>query len=95
MAEDHRTPGAEVVDVAVAIGVGEPGTLGALNEGRFAAYGAKGANGRVDSAGEKALRTLLQGLGAGAGLGAHGVFSLAYELHYEQSAIARNGFYDL
>jgi hypothetical protein len=42
VAEDHGAPGAEVVDVAVAVGVVEVGALGALDEGRRAADGAEG-----------------------------------------------------
>ncbi len=69
VAQDHRPPGAEVVDVAVAVGVGEPGALGALDKRRRAAHRAKGPHRRVDAAGEKALRALLEGLGTGAGGG--------------------------
>ncbi len=45
VAQDHGAPGAEVVDVAIAVGVDEIGALGALNEGRSAANGAEGAHG--------------------------------------------------
>ena len=80
MAQNHRSPGAEVVDVAVAVGIGEPGALGGGDEGRCAADGAKGPHGRVDAAGEVALGALLEGLGAGVcrcrGRGTHDGFSI-------------------
>ncbi len=66
VAQNHRSPGAEVVDVAIAVGVVEGCALGALDEGRRAADGAKGADRRVDAAGEEALGALLQDLGSGA-----------------------------
>jgi hypothetical protein len=53
VAEDHGTPGAEVVDVAVAVGIGEPCALGSFYEGRRAADRSKGTNRRVDAAGKK------------------------------------------
>ena len=65
MAEDHRSPGAEIVDVAIAVGVEEPRTLGALHERRSAAHGSKCADRGVDAAGEEALGALLEGLGTG------------------------------
>ena len=66
VAEDHRPPGAEVVDVAVAVGVGEPRALGVGDERRGSADGAEGPDGRVDAAGEVSLGALLEGLGSGA-----------------------------
>ena len=65
VAQNHRAPGAEVVDVAVAVGVVEIRALGALDEGRRAAHGAKGAHRRVDAAGKVALGALLEGPGNG------------------------------
>jgi len=41
VAEDHRTPGTEVVDIAIAIGIEEVGALGAINEWRRAAHRAE------------------------------------------------------
>jgi len=67
VAEDHGTPGAEVVDVAVAVGVGEVGSLSALDKGGGSADGFECADGGVDAAGEEALGALLEGLGTGAG----------------------------
>ena len=53
MAQNHRPPGAEVVDVPVAVGVDEPRALGALNKWRRAAHGVKGPHRRIDAAGKK------------------------------------------
>ena len=61
--EDHGAPGAEVVDVAIAVGIGKPGALCAREERRRSAHSAEGAHGRVHTAGEKALCTLLKGMG--------------------------------
>ena len=90
VAEDHRTPGAEVVDIAIAVGVDEVGALGALDEWRRAAHGAKGPHRRVDAAGKEALGAFLERLGTGVlwgvnfgapnfggpDLGGHGGFSI-------------------
>ena len=51
VAADHRAPGAHVVDVALAVDVEHVGAFGVLEEDRLAAHGRKGANGRVDPAG--------------------------------------------
>jgi hypothetical protein len=70
VAQDHRAPGADVVDVALAFGVPDVGALRALDEARRAADGAEGAHGRVDAAGDDALGAFEQGLVAVAhGLG--------------------------
>ena len=60
VAEDHRPPGADVVDVALAVGVAEVRALGARDEARRAADGAEGAHRRVDAAGDDALGALEQ-----------------------------------
>ena len=60
VAEDHGPPGAEEVEVAVAVRVAEVGALGVGEERGIAADGAKGAYGRVDSAGEEVFGALLQ-----------------------------------
>ena len=65
MAEDHGAPGAEEVEVAVAIFVKEVGPLGVSHERRVAAYGAEGADRRVDSSGKEFFGALLQVMGAG------------------------------
>ena len=69
VAQDHRPPGAEIVDIAVAVGVGEPGALSAFDKRRRAAHRAEGPHGRVDAAGEEALGALLEGLGTGVRMG--------------------------
>src|SRR5204862_342169 len=50
VAEDHRAPGADVVDVALALGVDDGRALGAGDEARRAADGAEGAHRGVDAA---------------------------------------------
>ena len=49
--ENRRAPGADVVDVFVAIDVPDLGALGAIDEKRLAPETAKGAHGRVDATG--------------------------------------------
>ena len=58
VAQNHRAPGADVVGIALAVGVPHIGALGAADKARRAAYGLKGAHRRVDAAGNN---------GAGAG----------------------------
>ena len=53
MAQDHRAPGAEVVDVAVAVRVVEISALGAFDKRRRAAHRAESPHRRVDAAGKK------------------------------------------
>src|SRR5207253_10729666 len=65
VAEDHGTPGAEEVEVAVAVGVEEICALGVGHERRIAAYCAKGPHGRVDASGEESFGTKLQLAGTG------------------------------
>src|SRR4051812_30833847 len=67
VAEDHGTPGAEEIEVAVAVFIVEPGAFGVSDEWRLAADGAKGAYGRVDSAGEDRFGLLLQKVRSGVG----------------------------
>ena len=55
VAEDVRAPGADVVDVGLAIDVLDAAALGAADEERFAADVAEGADGRVDAAGDEGL----------------------------------------
>ncbi len=65
VAQEHGAPGAEEVDVAVAVGVGQEGAFGTGDEGRMAAHGAKCANRRINTAGQKALRAGLELGGTG------------------------------
>src|SRR5690606_37578212 len=58
LADDHRTPGPEVVDVAAALDVPHVGALGAGDESRRAADRAKSAHGGVHTADQDALRAL-------------------------------------
>ena len=51
VAEQHRSPRPDQVDVALAVGVGEPGALGADHEARRAAHRPERAHRRVDPAG--------------------------------------------
>jgi len=53
--DDHRTPRADVVDVAVAIDVEQIGTVGTLDEEGLAADRLEGAHRRVDAAGQQLL----------------------------------------
>jgi hypothetical protein len=55
VADDHRAPGADVVDVALAVGVPHIGAFGAGDEARRAAHRTEGADGRVDAAGNGLL----------------------------------------
>ena len=50
MAQDHWAPRADVIGVALAVGVPEIGTLGALHKAGRAADGFEGPHRRVDSA---------------------------------------------
>ena len=57
MAEDGGSPRADVVDVALAVGVPHVGALAAREESRRSTDGAERAHGRVHAAGNRALRT--------------------------------------
>jgi len=52
VAQDHRAPGADVVDVFLAVGVPEVGALGALHKAGRATDGTEGAHGGVDATGD-------------------------------------------
>jgi hypothetical protein len=60
VAEDHRAPGADVVDVAAAVLAPDVGARRLADEHRIAADGAECAHGRVDAAGDVALGFLEQ-----------------------------------
>ena len=63
VAEDHRAPGADVVDVAVAVDVPNVGAGAADEEGGLAADGAEGADRGIHAAGDKLFSALLQAAG--------------------------------
>ena len=50
MAQDHGAPGADVVDVFLAVGVPEIGTLGTLHKTGRTAHGAESAHRGIDPA---------------------------------------------
>ena len=64
VAEDHRPPRPDVVDVAVAVDVDEPRALALAEEDGRSADGAKGAHRGVHPAGDDALRGLKELLAA-------------------------------
>ena len=69
VAEDQGAPGADEVQVLVAVGVPDAGALAAGDEGRLATHGAKGADGAVHAAGHEPLGAGEEGLGAGSRFG--------------------------
>ncbi len=50
VSDDHRSPGTDIVDVALAFDIPQIGPFGATGEERFAADGTEGAHRRVDAA---------------------------------------------
>ena len=60
MAENHRPPGSEEVEIAVAIGVEEISPFGVSYKWRLATDCAKRPHRRIDAPGEKFFGTLLQ-----------------------------------
>src|SRR6185312_15751845 len=60
MAQQHRPPGTEEVDVAVAVGVRKPGATGAGDKWWMTADSAKCADGRVDATGQQLLGAFLK-----------------------------------
>src|SRR5271170_4637848 len=65
VAEDHRPPGAEEVEIAVVVFVVEPGAFGSGEERWVSANGSEGADGGVYPAGEVFFGALLQMTGTG------------------------------
>ena len=55
MAQNHRPPGTDVIDVAIAIDVEQIGALAALEKDRLAADAAKSPGRAVDAAGNQSL----------------------------------------
>ena len=62
MADDGRAPGADVVDVALVVGIPEVRALGALDEARRAADGTEGTHRRVHATGRALLCACEQGI---------------------------------
>ena len=60
VAQDHRAPGADVVDVALVVCVPEIGAMRAFHKARRAAHGPEGAHRRVDPAGDDLAGALEQ-----------------------------------
>ena len=70
VAEDHGAPGAEEVEVAVAVDVVEVGSAGRGSmKGGVSAYGAEGSDGGVDASGKEGFGAELELAGAGLGAG--------------------------
>ena len=55
VAEDHRSPGADVIEVAVAVDIDELGPFGMVDEDRLAAHPAEGPGRAVHAPGDKLL----------------------------------------
>src|SRR5690606_11272443 len=64
VADDHRPPGTDVVDVTVAIDVVKAGAVGALHEERLATDRLERAHRRIDPAGQQLPCAGEQGMGA-------------------------------
>ena len=60
MAQQHRSPGAEEIDVVIAIRISEVCALGAFNKRGIATNGAKCAYRRIHTTGQDSFRALLQ-----------------------------------
>ena len=60
VAQNHGTPGADVIDIALAIGVPEMGTLRALHKTGCSTHGLEGAYRRIDAARNDLLGALEQ-----------------------------------
>ena len=64
VAEDHRPPRADEIDVAVVVEIDQPRAFGFLNEERISADTLPGAHGRIHAAGKKILRAFKGAVGA-------------------------------
>ncbi len=85
VAEDHRTPRADQVDVLAAVGVGQVGAGSGHHEARRTADGAEGAHRGVHAAGRDDRGTIEERLGLGCFVGVahgrHGLKSCPSPLH--------------
>ena len=66
MAEDHRSPRSDVIDVAVAVHIPETRSPRALDEGRFPSHGAERSGGAIDATGHQGSGFLKKCLTLGA-----------------------------
>ena len=62
MSQNHRTPGADVIDEPLSVGIPEIRPLGPLHETRRSAHGAKGAHWRIDATRNHPQGPVKQGL---------------------------------
>jgi hypothetical protein len=69
VSQNHGSPRAEEVEVAIAISVEEVRALGARDKGRIAAHSAECSHRRVDASGEKSFGAKLQLTRSGEGAG--------------------------
>src|SRR5262249_33345603 len=65
VAEDQRPPASHVVDIAMAVDVGEPGTTPFLEEHRRSAHATERANRRVHASGNDPTGTIEEALTPG------------------------------
>ena len=73
VAEDERAPGADVVDVGVAVGIGDFGAAAGGEEEGGSADGSPSSGGAVYAAGDEVGGGFVEGLGDGRGTGScHG-----------------------
>ncbi|MNN47383.1 hypothetical protein D3C81_1618010 [compost metagenome] len=68
VADDHRAPGADVVDIALAIGIPHISPFGARDEARRATHRAEGTHGGVHAAGNGLLGAVEELLVTGHGV---------------------------
>ena len=52
VAQDHRPPGADVIHIALAVFIGDPGPLGGGDESGLATHGSKGTHWGIDAPGD-------------------------------------------
>ena len=62
MSQDHRAPGADVVNVALPVGIPKIGALGFFNKAGRAANGLESPHGRVHPAGDNLSGPLEKGV---------------------------------
>ena len=60
VAQHHRTPGADIIDIGFTVDVIEVGAIRAFDKQRCAADAGEGADRRVDAAGDQFARSVVQ-----------------------------------